>query len=106
MRRHYAEKRRALHDALLPAAVHGRLWGLEAGLHAYLDLGTGIDPAAVVACAGAQQVIVSGLKDYYIGTPDRQGVLLGYGGLSLTEVEQGARKLAAIILALGRRAHS
>ena len=52
------------------------LWGLEAGLHAYLDLGTGVDPAAVVACAAAQQVIVSGLDDYYIGPPDRRGVLL------------------------------
>ena len=104
MRRHYAEKRRALHDALAPATAYARLWGLEAGLHAYLDLRPGLEPAAIVDCAAQHGVIVSGLEDYYIGISDRNGVLLGYGGLTVNEVERGARKLAEIILALGRRA--
>jgi GntR family transcriptional regulator/MocR family aminotransferase len=103
MRRHYAEKRRVLHDALLPAAAQARLWGLDAGLHAYLDLRPGLDPDAVIACAAQHGVIVSGLDDYYIGAVKRHGVLLGYGGLTVDEIARGATTLAEIIVALGER---
>ena len=97
MRRHYAAKRAALRDALAPVASLARLQGLEAGLHACLEMRPDLDTETIVARAAARGVIVYPLGDYYIGTPDRSGMLLGYGGLTLDEVVQGARILADVI---------
>jgi len=97
MRRHYAAKRAALHDALAPVAPLAQLQGLEAGLHACLQLRPDLDPALITAHAAARGVIVYPLADYYIGVPDRCGILLGYGGLELGEVVRGARILADVI---------
>jgi GntR family transcriptional regulator / MocR family aminotransferase len=97
MRRHYAAKRVALRDALAPVASLARLQGLEAGLHACLELCPDLDTEMIVARAAARGVIVYPLRDYYIGTPDRSGILLGYGGLTLDNVVQGARILADVI---------
>jgi GntR family transcriptional regulator / MocR family aminotransferase len=44
-----------------------------------------------------RNVIVSSLDAYYLGVPDRQGLLLGYGGLSLAELRQGVQILAEVI---------
>ncbi len=97
MRRHYATKRAALDDALAPVAPLARLQGLEAGLHAYLELRPDLEPAAIVARAAARGVIVYPLADFYIGAPDRGGILIGYGGLELGEVVRGAGILADVI---------
>lgn len=97
MRRHYAAKRAALRDALAPVASLARLQGLEAGLHAYLELRCDLDPNSIIARATARGVIVYSLADYYVGAPDRCGVLLGYGGLAPDAVVRGARILAEII---------
>ncbi len=97
MRRHYAAKRAALHDALAPVAPLARLQGLEAGLHAYLELRPDLDAATIIARAAARGVIVYPLGDYYIGAPDRCGILLGYGGLTCDDVVRGTCILADVI---------
>jgi GntR family transcriptional regulator/MocR family aminotransferase len=97
MRRYYAAQRTALRDALAPVAPLAQLQGLEAGLHAYLALRPGLDPAAVIARAAAHGVIIYPLAPYYYGEPDRNGIVLGYGGLSLDDVVRGARVLAEAI---------
>jgi GntR family transcriptional regulator / MocR family aminotransferase len=97
MRRHYAAQRAALRDALAPVAPLAQLQGLEAGLHAYLALRPDLDPETVIARAAARSVVVYPLAPYYLGEPDRNGVLLGYGGLALDDVARGARLLAAVI---------
>jgi GntR family transcriptional regulator/MocR family aminotransferase len=98
MRRHYGEKRAALAESLAPVADVARLQGLEAGLHAFLELDARIDPARVAKRAHTNhRVIVSTLDSYYIGRPTRSGLLLGYGGLSQTEIERGGAVLAQII---------
>lgn len=97
MRRHYAAKRAALHDALAPVAPLARLQGLEAGLHACLELRPDLNPETIAARAAARGVIVYPLAAYYIGAPDRSGILLGYGGLTLNDVVHGARILADVI---------
>jgi GntR family transcriptional regulator/MocR family aminotransferase len=98
MRRHYGEKRAALAESLAPVADVARLQGLEAGLHAFLELDARIDPARVAERAHTNhRVIVSTLDSYYIGRPTRSGLLLGYGGLSQTEIERGGAVLAQII---------
>ncbi len=97
MRRHYAAKRAALRDALAPVAPLAQLQGLEAGLHACLQLRPDLDPAPIIAQTAARGVIVYPLADYYIGVPDRCGILLGYGGLELGDIVRGARILADVI---------
>ena len=97
MRRHYAAQRAALRNALAPIAPFAQLQGLEAGLHAYLALHPGLDPEAIIARAAARGVIVYSLAPFYFGGPDRNGILIGYGGLSLDDAARGGRILAAVI---------
>lgn len=47
--------------------------------------------AEVAAKAG---IAVSPLCDYFVGTPDRQGLLLGYAAVPEDEIERGTRRLA------------
>ena len=101
MRRHYGEKRAALRDALLPVSHLAQLRGLEAGLHAFLELDHSIDPHQVVLRARHEGVIVSTLDGYFIGTPTQQGLLLGYGGLDLSDIARGAEVLVDVISAEG-----
>jgi GntR family transcriptional regulator / MocR family aminotransferase len=97
MRRHYAAQRAALRDALAPVAPLAQLQGLEAGLHAYLALRPDLDPQTIIARTAARGVIVYPLAPYYLGESDRNGVLLGYGGLAPDDVGRGARLLTAVI---------
>lgn len=97
MRRHYAELRTELRRALSPVEPLARLRGLEAGLHAFLELAPGLDPARVAGAAAARGVLVRTLEPYFLGVPTRSGILLGYGGLAPEDVRRGARILAEVI---------
>jgi GntR family transcriptional regulator/MocR family aminotransferase len=97
MRRHYGEKRSALRDALAPVSHLAQLRGLEAGLHAFLELDPSIDPHVVELRARQEGVIVSTLDSYFIGPTTQHGLLLGYGGLSLDEIIRGAEVLVAVM---------
>jgi GntR family transcriptional regulator/MocR family aminotransferase len=95
MRQHYAHLRAALTRELSPLAPQAALRGLEAGLHAVLELPC--DPDPVIQEAGARGVVVSGLDEYFMGPPTTRGLMLGYGGLSVETLVRGARHLAQII---------
>jgi GntR family transcriptional regulator/MocR family aminotransferase len=97
MRRLYAEKRAILSNILAPLSHLARLRGLEAGLHAYLALHSDLDPQRILARARERKVIVTALDAYYLGAPDRNGLLLGYGGLPLEELSRGVQILAEVI---------
>jgi GntR family transcriptional regulator/MocR family aminotransferase len=105
-RRHYAESRAILHEALAPVTRSpdgpARLIGLEAGLHACLELAPGLDAARIVAAALARGVAVGGLDEYYCGPPDRQGLVLGYGGITHPDLARGTRVLAEVIAQAAR----
>ncbi len=102
-RRRYAESRAILRAGLQPVTGDPsggtRLIGLEAGLHACLELAPGLEAARIVAAARLRGVAVGSLSDYYFGPPDRQGLVLGYGGLEHAELARGARILAEVIAA-------
>jgi hypothetical protein len=38
------------------------------------------------------------LAEYYLGIPQRQGFVLGYGGLTQQEIVAGTRRLVSVIL--------
>jgi GntR family transcriptional regulator/MocR family aminotransferase len=97
MRRFYAHNRAILAAELGPLGELARLRGLEAGLHAYLELSDDLDAERVAARCRSRGVAVSTLSDFFAGAPDRSGLLLGYGGLDPQTVQRGA---AAIVQAV------
>ena len=103
MRRHYGDKRSALAEALQPASGVARLRGLEAGLHAFLELDSYIDPHQVAERALTHHVVVSTTDSYYLGTPAHNGLLVGYGGLEIAQIRDGAGVLVKAILDCMRR---
>jgi GntR family transcriptional regulator/MocR family aminotransferase len=98
MRRVYANKRQTLLERLAPIQHIASLKGLEAGLHAHLELPESMKAEQIVVKAGSVGVNVSTLESYYLERPTVNGLLLGYGGLTIPEIQTGARKLVQIIL--------
>lgn len=97
MRHQYAEKRHIVAQTLAPIAHLARLRGLEAGLHAYLELGASVSATLVAHLAQQRNVIVTPLDAYYLGTPDRSGLLLGYACLEIPDIIRGATVLREVI---------
>ena len=102
MRRLYAARQEALvaaagrHlDAYLSVAPD------DAGLHlmAWLKpaLAERLGDRGAAEAAAAAGIAVSPLGDYFVGTPNRQGLLLGYAAVPEEEIESGARRLAAAL---------
>jgi GntR family transcriptional regulator/MocR family aminotransferase len=98
MRALYAERQALLLEA---AARHlgDRLLlrPAEAGMHlvGYLPTGPSADrDEAIAARARERGVEVTPLAALYQGEPDRNGLLLGYAGLTRGEIENGMRTLA------------
>jgi GntR family transcriptional regulator/MocR family aminotransferase len=104
MRRLYAERHEALCSAA--AAQLGEALEVErssSGLHTVGWLRAGHDEAAVVSAAAQRQVTVSPIARYAIApraAGDRQGLVLGFGGVTAAEIERGVGVLAQV---LGRR---
>jgi GntR family transcriptional regulator/MocR family aminotransferase len=100
-RRRYAEVRALLREGLAPVTtgpnVPAQLRGLDAGLHVCLELAPGLDQSLVVTLARRRGVAVATLDDYYHGPPDRQGFILGYGGLAPEDIVRGTQILAEAI---------
>ena len=82
MRREYARRRDAIVSALGDPAVPATLRGDTAGLHVVLELHRGSEDE-VAAAALARGVKVHTLRRYFAGPVTAQGLVLGYGGLSL-----------------------
>lgn len=104
MRQQYAQKRHALADTLAPIAHLAQLRGLEAGLHAYLELHPNLNARLVAQRARARGVLVTTLDAYYFGVPDRSGLLLGYGSLDIPDIVRGAMMLREVIEQVAARA--
>jgi GntR family transcriptional regulator / MocR family aminotransferase len=105
MRQQYAQKRHALAQTLAPIARLAQLRGLEAGLHAYLELHSGLSDLLVAQRARERGVLVSTLGPYYVDFPDRSGLLLGYGSLELPDIIRGATILREVIEDVAAQSH-
>jgi GntR family transcriptional regulator / MocR family aminotransferase len=97
MRRYYAANRQKLAEAFVPLEGIASLQGLDAGLHAFLELDGGLNVDGVIAAAAGNGVVVTSIDSYFIGEPLRSGLLLGYGGLTADQVSVGAGILASAI---------
>lgn len=96
MRRVYAHKRLVLAEKLQGVQNVARLVGIEAGLHVLLELNS-IDTDKVAARALKQGVKVNTLHAYYAKDVLRNGLLLGYGGLSENQLVKGLEILSALL---------
>jgi len=100
MRPIYRERRDAMLDALARDLPAVRTTGASAGLHVLALLPRGVDEGAVIERALASGVKVTGLRHTY-QDPERAagGLILGYGQVSVAQIEEGVRLLAAAVAA-------
>ncbi|GEM48564.1 MocR-like pyridoxine biosynthesis transcription factor PdxR [Deinococcus cellulosilyticus] len=98
MRKVYAQKRQALKEALKETAGLCRLIGIDAGLHGFLQLPDHIPYREVQRQCAARKVLVEPPDRYYAQNVPLNGLMLGYGGLSLPQIQQGGKVLSEVIL--------
>jgi GntR family transcriptional regulator / MocR family aminotransferase len=104
MRPIYRERRDAMLDALNRHLPEMRTTGASAGLHVLAMLPAGIDEASVIETALAAGVKVTGLRHTY-EDPARApgGLILGYGLVSVSQIDEGVRLLSKAIGSASRR---
>jgi GntR family transcriptional regulator/MocR family aminotransferase len=95
MRTLYAERRSALLEAArgLPLEIDSA----EAGIHCIGWLPDGIDDLALVDKAADYNLHLTPISSFSIEPLPRKGVLLGYGGFSVQEIQQGVARLGALV---------
>jgi GntR family transcriptional regulator/MocR family aminotransferase len=100
MRREYARRRSAIVTALSDLPAPARLLGDTAGLHVVLVLTAGT-AGQVAATAGRRGVAVTTMARYFTGRPSVDGLVLGYGGATVSQVSRACRILRQIVTAPG-----
>ena len=99
MRREYARRRAAIVAVLGDLPGPARLLGDTAGLHVVLELPSGTT-GRVAAAARLRGVAVQTLDRYFAGPPSAEGLVLGYGGASASQVSHACQVLRQIVTAL------
>ncbi|NLR99853.1 PLP-dependent aminotransferase family protein [Rhizobium sp. P38BS-XIX] len=97
MRRTYRARRDLLTQLIAEHLPHVTVNGIAAGLHATLSLPEGIDEAEICAAAGRRGVAIEGLKKYRLSIAGPPGLLLGYGGVSESDLRVAIRIIAESI---------
>jgi GntR family transcriptional regulator/MocR family aminotransferase len=74
-----------------------RLIPAAAGLHLAAGVvpGNSVDISQAVRLAAERGVRVNSLSGFYLGTPVRTGLVLGYGAIPISRIDEGMRRLAA-----------
>ncbi|WP_130620967.1 PLP-dependent aminotransferase family protein [Dyella amyloliquefaciens] len=95
MRALYRERRVALIQAI-DRWMGGRLEviGADAGMQLVGLLPEDVDDIAVSREAAGHGVSVRPLSPCYLGTPSRSGLILGYGGVTPAQIDEGVRRLS------------
>jgi len=115
MRLEYARRRAALVDALthpgpdtataVSAASDGadrapvpfRLLGDTAGMHVVLELPADYPATRLIEAAAARGIAVYSLDRYFAGKPTMNGLILGYGSVTLPRLRRAAAELARLL---------
>ena len=101
MRMLYMERRRALVEAIREEMDGGlEVVGMEAGMHLVALLPQGIDDVSVGRLAAEKGVSAMPLSSCYRRPPSRGGLILGYGGVSAQQIQEGVRTLKEVVNAL------
>ena len=114
MRLEYARRRAAFVEALThrtrntsddtaadtsgnPARVPFRLLGDTAGIHVVLELPDDYPAARLIEAAAERGIAVYSLDRYFAGRPTMNGLVLGYGSATLTQLRRAGTELAALL---------
>ena len=73
--------------------------GDGAGAHVVLWFEHGASENEVIAAAAARGVRIYGISPYFVDREPKEGILLGYARLSVTEIRDGIRQLGAAMTA-------
>ncbi len=95
MRNLYTERRQALLEAAreLPLGIQSQ----EAGIHCIGWLPAGIDDEELVRRASRQDLDLTPISTFAMQPMQRKGLLLGFGGFDVTEIQAGVRRLAHVL---------
>jgi GntR family transcriptional regulator / MocR family aminotransferase len=97
----YRRRRDALVEALRAYLPELAIRGVAAGLHLLIELPEKSDEAQVVDAAAREGVRVYGARAYHADpNAASPALLVGYGGVSEPDIEQGVKTLARIISVL------
>ena len=97
MRRIYRRRRDTLMAALRVHLPKCRVFGIAAGLHLMLELPPGADESAIVDGAKALSINVTGTQTYCARANLPPSLILGYGCLRDSAVQEGVRRLASVV---------
>ena len=102
--RHLRRTRRAnaVRRTALLEAIHKHLRGMEvtgdsSGTHVVLWPGCKSSEEDLIALAASHEVGVYGLAKYFLKTPTRPGLMLGYSGMTEVQIWEGIRRLATAL---------
>jgi GntR family transcriptional regulator/MocR family aminotransferase len=102
MRPIYRERRDAMLDTLGRNLPEVRTTGASAGLHVLALLPGGVDEGAVIERSLASGIKVTGLRPTYRdGSTAPGGLILGYGQVSVSQIDEGVRLLATAVRSAG-----
>ena len=94
MRMLYMDRRRALVKAIhIQMGDMFEMIGAEAGMHLVALLPLGTDDVAVSRKAAQRGISAMPLSSCYSKPPTRSGLILGYGGVTAHQIDDGIRKL-------------
>jgi GntR family transcriptional regulator / MocR family aminotransferase len=97
-RRVYAERHRLLTQALSgPLAGHLTALPSNAGLHIAAFLRDGLREDDVLLAAARRGIATVGMHDYFHTYPARQGLLLGFGAVSTTDLPAALSTLGGVL---------
>jgi GntR family transcriptional regulator / MocR family aminotransferase len=97
MRRIYAHKREVLVKALEPIKSLTRVRGLEAGVNVFLECDPEIDLEKVEELCTKQGVGITNVARYFYRKPNWHGLVLGYGGLEVEQIQLAAKLLVRAV---------
>ena len=90
-RRDYSHSRAHLTRRLAQVIPEARIRGIDAGLHAVLELPHNVDADLIVRRARVADVLLDTLANYTAPTPDATpppAIVLGYGGATLVQLDR------------------
>jgi GntR family transcriptional regulator/MocR family aminotransferase len=99
MRQVYRYRRDLLTAALAEHLPQLRVEGVAAGLHLMLKLPPGVDEKSLLRAAQEQSIYVFGVSTYRaLARDDEPAIILGYGCVDESLIEEGVRRLAQLIM--------
>jgi GntR family transcriptional regulator/MocR family aminotransferase len=102
-RRRFRARRDALVGALQRQLPGYPVHGADAGLDLLLELPPGSDATAIVASAGRQDMWLCSVDDLrFQSEPGTPGLVLGYGNLNDSVVDEAVAVLAGLLSPAGR----